>query len=305
VKHANTWSADSLRPQILLSPLPTTRRQFLGWAAAAGTVAIAGDAILLAPNRPRIVREDFFLPRWPERLDGLTVAVLSDFHYDPYFSIHPLRAAIAMVNGLRPDVIVLTGDFVTQPMVGDERKAAFAAEPCARLLRQMTAPHGLWAVMGNHDDGTDPEHVTRVLQAENIQVLANQSEPIERDGARIWLAGVNDVISRTADLSKTLRRVPSGEAVILLAHEPDFADEAARFPIDLQLSGHSHGGQIRVPLLPPFYLPKLAKKYVWGTYRVGRLTLYTNAGLGTVAVPMRLNCPPEITLLTLRPAPKK
>jgi uncharacterized protein len=285
--------------------IPTTRRQFLRAAAAAGTLAIAADAILLAPNRPRIVRHEFFLPRWPERLHGFTVAVLSDFHYDPYFSIHPLRAAVAMVNRLQPDLIALTGDFVSVPLVGDERKAAFAAEPCARLLRQMTAPHGLWAVMGNHDDATDPEHVARALRAENIQVLANQSEPIEQDGARFWLAGVNDVISGTADLTETLRRVPGGDAVILLAHEPDFADEASQYPIDLQLSGHSHGGQIRIPFLPPLYLPELAKKYVWGTYHVGPLTLHTNAGLGTIGIPMRLNCPPEITLLTLRHLAKR
>jgi predicted MPP superfamily phosphohydrolase len=255
---------------------------------------------LLEPNRPRLVRRDFFFPRWPEQLDGFTIALLSDFHYDPYFSIHPLHAAIPVVNRLRPDLIVLTGDFVSVPWIGDVEKAASAAEPCARLLRQMAAAHGLWAVLGNHDEGTDPERVTRALEAENIQVLANQSTAIERNGARIWLAGVNDVLGGTADLRETLRRVPAGEAVILLAHEPDFADEASRFPIDLQLSGHSHGGQVRVPLLPPLYLPNMAKKYVWGTYHVGPLTLYTTAGLGTVGVPMRLNCPPEITLLTLR-----
>ena len=250
------------------------------------------------------MRQDFSLPRWPERLDGFTVALISDFHYDPYFSVHPLHAAIPMVNGLRPDLIVLTGDFVSLPLLGDDRKAALPAEPCARLLRQMTAPHGLWAVLGNHDYGTDPEHVTRALQAEGVQVLANQSEPIERDGARVWLAGVNDVLSQTADLSKTLRSVPAEEAVVLLAHEPDFADVASRFPIDLQLSGHSHGGQVRFPLMPPLYLPRLAKIYVWGRYQVGSLALYTNPGLGTIGVPMRLNCPPEITLLRLRPAAK-
>jgi uncharacterized protein len=285
--------------------IPTTRRQFLCAATAVGTVAIAGDAILLAPNRPRIVRHEFFLQRWPERMNGFTIAVLSDFHYDPYFSIHPLRAAIAMVNRLRPDLIALTGDFVSVPLVGDEAKGALTAEPCALLLHRMTARHGLWAVMGNHDDATDPAHVTHALQAENIQVLANQSEPIEQDGARFWLAGVNDVMSGTADLSKTVRRIPAGEAVILLAHEPDFADEASQYPIDLQLSGHSHGGQIRIPFLPPLYLPELAKKYIWGTYHVGPLTLHTSAGLGTVGIPMRLNCPPEITLLTLRQLAKR
>ncbi len=179
------------------------------------------------------------------------------------------------------------------------KKLRFAAEPCARLLREMTAPCGLWAVLGNHDEDTDPQHVAAALEAENIHVLANQSHAIERDGARIWLAGVNDVFSRSADVPETLRGIPSDEAVILLVHEPDFADVACRYPVDLQLSGHSHGGQIRIPLLPPLYLPVLARKYVLGTYRVGPMTLYTNAGLGTVAVPMRLNCPPEITLLTL------
>jgi hypothetical protein len=289
----------------LLPSIPTTRRQFLLTAAAAGALAIAGDAVLLEPNRPHVIRQHFVLERWPERLDGFTIALLSDFHFDPYFSIHPLTAAIPIVNALRPDLIVLTGDFVSVPLVGNDRKAAFAAEPCARLLSQMTAPHGLWAVLGNHDDGTDPQHVTRALQAEGIQVLANQSTALERDGARIWLAGVNDVLSHTADLSKTLRRVPAGEPVVLLAHEPDFADEASRFPIDLQLSGHSHGGQIRLPLLPPLYLPKMAKKYVLGGYQVGPLALYTTCGLGTVGVPMRLNCPPEITLLSLQKAGKR
>jgi predicted MPP superfamily phosphohydrolase len=285
--------------------IPTTRRQFLRAAAAAATIAIAGDATLLEPNRPRILRKDLFLPRWPERLNGFTIALLSDFHYDPYFSVHPLHAAIPMVNGLRPDLIALTGDFVSIPIIGNESRAATEAEPCARLLRQMNARHGLWAVLGNHDERTDRQRVTHALEAENIRVLANQSEAVEHDGARIWLAGVNDVLSKTADLNKTLRRVPPAEAVVLLAHEPDFADEVARFPVDLQLSGHSHGGQIRIPLLPPLYLPALAKKYVWGQYQVGPLALYTNAGLGTVDVPIRFNCPAEITLLTLHPSLRK
>jgi predicted MPP superfamily phosphohydrolase len=282
--------------------IPITRRRFLRGAVATGAAVIAGDALLIEPNHPRIVRQEFFLPRWPEGLNGFTVALLSDFHYDAYFSVHPLRAAVPMVNNLHPDLIVLTGDFVSAPSIGSKKKAASAAEPCAGLLRQMIAPHGLWAVLGNHDDETNADHVTHALQAENIHVLANQSEAIEGNGARIWLAGVNDVLSRTADLSQTLRGVPASEAVILLAHEPDFADHAARFPIDLQLSGHSHGGQIRIPPFPPLYLPPLARKYVLGTYHVSDLTLYTNGGLGTVMVPVRLNCPPEITLLTLRTA---
>jgi hypothetical protein len=277
-----------------------TRRQFIFRAAAAGAVAIAGDSVLLEPNRPHIVRRDFSLARWPERLNGFTIALLSDFHYDPFFSVHPLHAAIPLVSGLRPDLIVLTGDFVSVPAIGDNAKAARAAEPCAQVLRQMSAPHGLWAILGNHDCETDPEQVTGALRAEGIQVLNNQSEAIEHDGSRFWLGGVDDVISGSPDLAETLRSIPASEAVILLAHEPDFADEASKFAIDLQLSGHSHGGQIRIPLIPPLYLPELAKKYVMGTYQIGPLPLYTNAGLGTIGLPVRLNCPPEITLITLR-----
>lgn len=262
--------------------------------------ALAADTTLLEPNRPRIVRKEIALRRWPARLEGFTVALLSDFHYDPYFSVHPLRSAIAMVHGLHPELIVLTGDFVSVPWFGDPAAGASAAEPCAQLLRQMQAPHGLWAVMGNHDAFTDPDRVTSSLRAAGIRVLSNQSAPIERDGARFWLGGVDDVLGLTADLNATLHNVPADEASILLAHEPDYADHVARYPVDLQLSGHSHGGQVRVPFLRPLYLPDLARKYIWGLYKIGGLTLYTNPGLGTVGVPVRMNCPPEITLLTLR-----
>ena len=265
---------------------------------------MAGDSVLLEPNRPRIVRKDFSLARWPERLNGFTIAVLSDFHYDPYFSVHPLHAAVPMVRELRPDLIALTGDFVSVPPTGDPAKGADAAEPCVQLISGMSAPFGLWSILGNHDCDTDPARVISALKGKNIPVLENKSQAIERDGARFWLAGVNDVLSGTADLGETLRGVPANEPVILLAHEPDFADEASKFPIDLQISGHSHGGQIRIPLLPPLYLPELAKKYILGTYQIGALPLYTNAGIGTVDIPARLNCPPEITLITLRSATK-
>jgi predicted MPP superfamily phosphohydrolase len=284
-----------------LAPLSISRRTFLRLAAAAGTVALGVDATLLEPNRPLVVRRDIALRRWPERLEGYTIALLSDFHFDTYFSVHPIEASVGIVNSLNPDLIVFTGDFVSIPeLYGNEEKAASAAEPCADLLRQMHAKHGLWAVMGNHDYYTNPWRVTSALQARGIKVLANQSSPMEQDGARFWLAGVNDVVSGTADLDETLHSVPENEATILLAHEPDYADEVAGYRVDLQLSGHSHGGQVRLPWIRPLFLPKLGKKYVWGLYRIGPLTLYTNPGIGTVVLPIRLNCPPEITLLTLR-----
>lgn len=268
--------------------------------AAAGVAALGVDAVAIDPNFPQVVNREIGLRRWPSRLNGFRIALLSDFHYDPIFSIHPIHAAIKIVNDLRPDLIVLTGDFVSLPLLSKRNaQSAAAAEPCAQLLQQMKAPNGLWAVLGNHDYNSDPARVGAALHAHGIRLLANDSAAIEVNGGRFWLSGVNDVLSWTADLHGTLHDVPANEATILLAHEPDYADYAARFPLDLQLSGHSHGGQVRVPLLPPLYLPDLAQKYVAGLYRVGPLVLYTNRGLGTVGVPVRFNCSPEITILTL------
>jgi predicted MPP superfamily phosphohydrolase len=280
--------------------LPITRRKFIGGTAAAIVAGVAADCVVWAPNRPRIVRREILLRRWPTQMDGFTIALLSDFHYDPYFSVHPIRASVGIVNGLRPDLIVLTGDFVSVPWFGDIPGAAAGAEPCAQLLRQMKAPHGLWAIMGNHDSFTDPERVTSILRNDGINVLLNQSVPIERNGGRFWLGGVDDVLGRTADIPATLHEVPPGEAMVMLAHEPDYADYVARYPVDLQLSGHSHGGQVRAPFMRPLYLPELARKYIWGSYKIRELSLYTNPGIGTVEVPVRLNCPPEITMITLR-----
>jgi uncharacterized protein len=278
----------------------TNRRKFIGLAAA-GAAAIGADALFVEPNRPEIVRQDISLRRWPVQLEGLTIALLSDIHYDPYFSSHPLHAAIDMVNDLHPDLIALTGDFATQPLIGDDdEKAASVAAPCAQLLRRLHAPLGLWAVLGNHDWFTDPAFVIDSLRAVGIPVLGNRSAAIDHKGARFWLSGVNDVMSQTSDLKTTLADVPRDEATILLAHEPDYADFVSRHPVDLQLSGHSHGGQVRFPFLPPLYLPALARKYYGGLYKIGDLILYTNRGLGTIVLPIRLNCPPEITFLTLR-----
>lgn len=288
-----------------LSPSLITRRKFLGLAAT-GVAAVGIDSVALEPNFPRVVRRQFVLRRWPEHLDGFTIAFLSDFHYDPHFSLHPIKSSIGIVNELKPDLVVLTGDFVSLPIFKERDKTVAAnAEPCARLLRQIRATHGLWAVLGNHDALSDPDRVTDSLRGNGIQVLLNQSTPIETNGGRFWLAGVKDVLGEGADLDAALDGIPKNECTVLLAHEPDYADYVSRFPVDLQLSGHSHGGQIRLPFLPPFYLPDLAKKYVKGQFQIGPLTLYTNVGLGTVEVPVRFCCPPEITFITLRGSSSK
>jgi predicted MPP superfamily phosphohydrolase len=289
-------------------PLSTSRRRFLQGStavAATGALAVLGDGVIFEANRPQVVSVEIPLSRLSEAWDGFRIAQLSDLHYDDHFSVVPIRKAVDLVKSLKPDLIVLTGDFITSPFVNRRPlvliKAAKAIEPCAQILAEMQAPFGVLATLGNHDVSTDPAHITAALEAQGVAVLRNRAVPLERNGARLWLSGLDDVLEGKYDLKLTLKDVPPTEPVVLLAHEPDFADYAHH--VDLQLSGHSHGGQIRLPGIGAPVLPVMGRKYPKGLRRIGPLTLYTNVGVGTVIMPMRLNCPPEVTLITLRATP--
>jgi predicted MPP superfamily phosphohydrolase len=281
-----------------------TRRKFL-WTtlAAGGAIALGAESIVREPNHPRLNRVEISLPRLPGAFDGFTIAQLSDFHYDDYIGVIPIRAAIDIVNAVNPDLVVLTGDFVTvsawSDILHNEKKAAEDAYPCAELLAKLRSRLGSFAVLGNHDVDASPGMVMEALRTHDILVLRNQSTLIEQHGARLWFCGV-DSMSGKPKIEEALAQTEKNEAVILLAHEPDFADRAAKYPVDLQLSGHSHGGQVWVPGLGAPWLPPHARKYPRGRYQVGPLPLYTNIGLGTIRVPVRLNCVPEVTLFTLR-----
>ncbi len=288
--------------------MSVSRRKFLQGAAAAtvaGALAIGSDAAIFEPNDPKVVRLEISVKRLPEAFDGFTIVQLSDFHYGELCAI-PIRRAVEIVKKLQPDMVVLTGDFITVPLwshfLRDRSQPANDAEPCTRMLRELRPAAGMFAALGNHDVNSDGRWITEIIESNGIPVLRNRSIPIEKGGARFWLAGVDDVLEGKPDLDLTLQSVPSAEPVILLAHEPDFADQAARYPIDLQLSGHSHGGQIWLPVVGAPWLPLLGREYPRGLRKIGNLTLYTNIGLGTIRLPIRLNCPPEITLLTLRSA---
>lgn len=280
-----------------------SRRKFLytGALAAAGASAFSLDGFLES-NHPHVVRIDIPLARLPESFDGFTIAQLSDFHYEDHFSVVPIRKAVEIANGLKPDLMVLTGDFVTVPMFGTESKirAANAAAPCAEILHGLVAPMGKFAILGNHDSEAGPTRIIGMLADQKIPILRNNSLPLERGAGRIWLVGIDDVLRGEPDLSAAIKQIPKNEAKILLAHEPDFADESSLLPVDLQLSGHSHGGQVWIPGIGAPWLPPLSRKYPRGLYKVGDLTLYTNIGIGTIRAPIRINCPPEITLITLR-----
>ena len=286
-----------------MSPFDSSKRRFFRLAGGAAAAAVVGDSFLWEPYRPVLTRVEARISRLPEALDGFTIAQLSDFHYDPMFGIAPIEAAVNLTNSLSPDLVALTGDFVTLHFYksrSSRQRSAAHAYPCAELLARLKSRVGSYAVLGNHDAASGAATVTEALEQHGIRVLTNRSVPIERDGVRFWLAGVGDVMERGADLQRALRGIDRNQPAVLLAHEPDFADQVAGSGVDVQLSGHSHGGQVCLPGLGPLYLPPLARKYPWGLRQIEGLTLYTNAGIGTIHVPVRWNCRPEITLVTLR-----
>lgn len=294
--------------QSLVNARELTRRQFLKrWlsAGAGGGLALGGYVSLSEPHQIVLEQVEIRLRRLPEAFDGFTIAQLSDIHFLEFTGRHHVESAVNIIQQHRPDLVLLTGDFVSVPLIrtaAASAKAAGLAEPCADVLRALHTPFGSIATLGNHDHYTDPEIVTSALQRRGIKVLRNASMPLERDGARIWLVGVEDAFFGKFDPATLLRGIPPAETTIFALHEPDPADLTARYAIDLQLSGHSHGGQVRFPLIGPPILPALARKYPMGLYRIRDLQLYTNRGLGVVGVPFRLDCPPEITLITLRKA---
>jgi uncharacterized protein len=282
-----------------------TRRQFLytGAAAAAGIAAIGTDGYFES-YRLQLKKIEIPLRRLPHQFDGFTIVQLSDFHYEEEFSAVPIRRSVELVNSLNPDLVVFTGDFVTAPMFRLGRHAALVAAnavfPCAALLSGIKARMGSFAVLGNHDAYANPALVASGLRSHGIPLLKNSCVPIERDGTRFWLAGIDDALDGRPDLGAAIKKIPPGETIILLAHEPDFADEAALTPVDLQLSGHSHGGQIWIPGIGAPWLPSLARNYPRGFYKIENMVLYTNIGIGTIRAPVRINCIPEVTHITLR-----
>jgi predicted MPP superfamily phosphohydrolase len=280
------------------------RKFFYAAALAGGGLSLLGGDGFAESNEVKVVELDIALRRLPRSFDGFTIAQLSDFHYE-LFATKPISRAVAMVNRLAPDLVALTGDFVTAPMferLDTLRKAAWQAAPCADILSKLAAPEGVYAVLGNHDVGCDSGQITHILAEHHIPVLRNRAVALRRGQDKIWLVGIDDAYLGRPDLGTALREVPANDTTILLAHEPDYAQEASLLPVDLQLSGHSHGGQIWIPGLGAPWLPPMARKYPRGLYRVGNLTLYTNIGIGTIHLPVRLNCPPEITLIRLRAA---
>jgi len=241
---------------------------------------------------PIVERVQVPIATLPTELDGLTIAHLSDFHCGPHVHASSLRRAAHMAQALKPDMIALTGDFV-------QRRTAYAAE-CAEALSVLKAPLGVHTVLGNHDFWDDDRVVSAALRRKGLAPLRNEARRIQRGGLPLYVVGLDDVRFHRADLSRALRGVPAGAPKIVLVHEPDFADYAHAENVLLQLSGHSHGGQIRLPRIGAPLLPSWGRKYPMGLLRTPRgVWVYTTRGIGVAMPPVRLNCPPEVSLLTL------
>ena len=275
--------------------MKVTRRGFLKWAGGAvlGGAAGVGYVTKIEPEWLSVEQQSISLPGLPAGLDGYKIVQLSDFHLYPFTSIDLIEKTVARTNELGPDLVVLTGDYVLE--------TAASIFDLAPELAKLNPRHGIFAVLGNHDHWTEAAVVKQGLAEKGIELLHNRGVLLNE--SQFLLAGVDDLWSGTPDIEGALANWREGVPTILLAHEPDFADDfLGDGRIQLQLSGHTHGGQVRVPGVGPVVLPRYGQKYHNGLYQVGSSQVYVNRGIGIIGPAVRLNCPPEITEFVLRAA---
>jgi|SRR6187402_206164 len=281
-----------------------TRRQFL--AGGCITLAAAASPGLYAwgPGRLHltVVRHDVYIPDLPPAFHNFTIAQLSDFHFGPFDETSLVEHAVEIVNSLNPNLVALTGDFITADH-DDNTNNLKNATDCSAVLSRLKCPLR-YASLGNHDV-VDPEGISAVLEANDLHVLRDRFLPLDLRGDRIWLSGISDSLFQHPNLNTA---IPASmkNPVVLLGHEPDFADRLVKFcagtkrRCDLFLTGHTHGGQINVPIVTRYVLPMHGQKYIQGPFQLGPTLLYVNRGLGTIHLPLRFRAPPEITFFTLK-----
>ena len=255
------------------------------------TLSQAARAALTEPYLLSIEHHAIQLPRLPAAFDGFRIVHLSDIHHSPFTSKEQIERAVDTANRLKPDIVALTGDYISH----DRQYAA----PCAELLGALRARYGVYAVLGNHDHWTDAALITDLFRAEGITVLVNQGMRFELNGEAFWLAGVDDTMVGLEDLPLALAGARDSEMKLLLAHNPIILRRAARAHVDLVLSGHTHGGQVKLRSeRSPSGRPR--RRLLRGLGRQGETQIYVTRGLGTVVLPIRYGCPPEVSLLELR-----
>ena len=269
-----------------------TRRDFLRSATAISVGALSGvGAYGLAYERHRIDRitRDMTVRGLPPALDGVRIGMITDVHYSSVVSTGDVQLAVDLVKEANPDIVVLGGDYVS---FFDRTYVSPVAELLAPLA---SAPHGAFAVLGNHDD---EKEMPAALSSKGFTVLRDQRTQLTINGERLDIAGIRFWTRGTADVATTLKG--TGGTTILLAHDPRRLVEAAALDVQLVLSGHTHGGQVIVPGVGPVAgrkFPVLA-----GAAERENTAIFVSRGVGTVYVPIRINCPPDVAVLTLRSA---
>ncbi len=277
-----------------------SRRHFLKLAAGGisglSLVGIGGATYTtrVEPYRIGVTHVRVALPHLSPAFEGFTIAHISDLHMGEWITQEQLASMVTLVNALQPDFVALTGDIASRRYVGLQGEIT-------ALLDSLRAREGVAVTLGNHDHWLHAPTIRQAVLDSQAALLWNTHTEVERGEERLYIAGVDDVWEREADLIEALEEVPLEPVpTVLLAHEPDYADYVAENGrIGLQLSGHSHGGQVRLPGIGAPVLPRLGEKYDQGLYQIGALQLYVNRGIGMTSPHVRFNCPPEITLITL------
>lgn len=265
-------------------------------AVAGGLAAASVAACFALRQRPRVRAHDVFVEGLPASFDGYRIAQISDLHCGPFASGERVAGWVRRVNRLQPDLVAVTGDLIAS--------GSSFVSTVASALGGLRARDGVFAAMGNHDYFTDGEAFSVALSEAGLSVLRNRGIQLRRGSGSIYVAGVDDTWTRRDDIERALADRPPEAPVILLAHDPVLFPEAAARRVDLTLSGHTHGGQLALPIFArKLNLARLMTRFTTGLYRVGPSTLYVNRGLGTTGPPVRLAVPPEIAVLTLRAAP--
>ena len=285
-READIWSVRMSRRTFL-------RKALTGVLATEGMALLAtAYPLLVEPNWLHVTYVRIPLSGLPSGLHRLRIAQFSDVHLGPYTRDGHLRDVVRAIMAHRPDIILFTGDMVTRRENAEPRRL--------EIFRHLSAPLGIWGVLGNHDHWMDADRVHELIERWTpIRILRNENVSIQAGDEHFWLVGVDDAWVGADKPEEAFAGVPEDAVRLVLMHEPDAADW---LPLDgrtLQLSGHTHGGQVRLPFVGALLLPYLGRKYDAGLYRVKGGWVYTNRGVGVITPPVRFNCRPEVTIIEL------
>jgi uncharacterized protein len=265
-----------------------------------GIIFVAIWTFFIEPNRLVVTEETIQIENWPAGADRLKIAVLSDLHVgSPYIDVAKLQLIAAKVGQAQPDMVVLLGDFIA------DGRGSITVEPeiIADNLKSLRAPLGVFAVLGNHDWWYDGERVRRALESAGIRVLENDIARVEKNKQTLWLAGLGDLWTSKPDITGTLTKITDTNPIIVLTHNPDVFPQLPS-SVALTLAGHTHGGQVCLPIIGRPQVPSdFGQRYAAGHVVENNQHLFVTTGIGTSIYPVRLGVPPEIVILTITSSP--